>query len=789
MSQEKRIVLLFAFAIVWMLAASYLRRWLGWEPPPKQPAQVAAVAKDKRPNADAAATDAGPVPSGKAARIDGAAVKEGAAPGAVAEKGRDAGRGDTRPKLEPKAPPERPETKRIAPAELVLGSDSDKTPGGYRIAVQLEQEGAGVESVSSSQYDAEFKYGELHKRPVEFIHGDWDTPPSLSLTLTRGDQAGQAAAALAGEDVSDEEKLAIARAAAEAADTLDSEPWDVVNDPATGKAVRSIVRTDPVTKADTSGQAVVFQIKAKMGVVVTKTYRLLPNTDGFEVELKFESPDRERSVVYNLLGPHGIPIEGLWYTSTFRDVFFGQLDRRGEADVKTHSAYDVAAAKDKPIDNTALPLRFAGVENQYFADLIEPYPPPTSQEDRWDSRAVAEAFVANRKRDDQALQHADVGVRISSKPITVGPDKTVVHTYRVFTGPKTAAALGPYGAAALASYRKPSYIPGAASIAWYVITPILHFTYELTVRVARLFGATKGNYGIAIILLTVLVRALMFPLGRKAALSAQKMQSLQPLIKELQEKYKDDKEKQARETWALYGQHGVNPLGGCLPALIQLPIFVGLWQALNTSFQLRHASFLWIRDLSAPDQLFHLPFELLLPFGWGSLGSWFNLLPFLVVGLMLVQTKLFSPPATTPDAEMQQKSMKFMMILMGAMFYKVPSGLGIYFITSSLWSIGERLLLPKVTHAKASEKGGAADGAAAAQRAPAAAGSKGSYNGDSSGNGANAKAPGWFAQLWGRLLEEARKDPTYRKAMEQREAKGRDQVRDKDKPRPKPRRR
>ena len=80
------------------------------------------------------------------------------------------------------------------------------------------------------------------------------------------------------------------------------------------------------------------------------------------------------------------------------------------------------------------------------------------------------------------------------------------------------------------------------------------------------------------------------------------------------------------------------------------------------------------------------------------LGHWFNLLPILVVSLMLVQTKLFSPPPTTPEAEMQQKTMKYMMIFMAVMFYKVPAGLGIYFITSSLWSIGERLLLPKIAH-------------------------------------------------------------------------------------------
>jgi len=152
---------------------------------------------------------------------------------------------------------------------------------------------------------------------------------------------------------------------------------------------------------------------------------------------------------------------------------------------------------------------------------------------------------------------------------------------------------------------------------------------------------------------------------------------------------------------------------------------------------------------------------------------------------------------------MQQKMMKFMMIFMGFMFYKVPSGLGIYFITSSLWAIGERLLLPKVTHATAPS--GSTDGGAGDQKGSGPRGGKGSPNGDTPGsrgvkgdvndNGAKVKAkpPGRFAQFWDRVLEEARKDPTYRKVVDDRDDKGNDKgidrERDRDRPRPRPRRR
>jgi YidC/Oxa1 family membrane protein insertase len=265
----------------------------------------------------------------------------------------------------------------------------------------------------------------------------------------------------------------------------------------------------------------------------------------------------------------------------------------------------------------------------------------------------------------------------------------------------------------------------------------------------------------------------MFPLGRKQAIAAQKMQALQPYMKEIQEKHKDDKERLTKETFALYKKYGVNPMGGCLPALIQLPIFVGLWQALNTSLALRHAPFLWINNLAAPDMLFKFPVEV--PF----LGWWFNLLPIIVVAVMLVQTKLFSQPPTTPEAEMQQKTMKYMMVFMAVMFYKVPAGLGLYFITSSLWSIGERLLLPKITH----------------DAPPATDTGKGKDEGGSNGTApATPKPPSGLAQFWTRILDEAKKDPTYRKMIDDRagggDGKSKDQPndrRDRDRDRGKPR--
>jgi len=770
MSNEKRLILCVLLIFGWVMIAPNLFRSLGLLPPPPKKAPIQAKAAADPLEAEQQPGEAGPDAKRQEAQAQ-AVVKAPSAPGQAASKP-DEKTGKSAREQPGAAGPASVDSK-----ELVLGSASDKAPGGYRMEVQLEQKGAGVESVLSSRYDAEFEGRHNPHLPLQLLRRDPVSPPSLSLTLSADPAAGVGAGPPA-EKPDPESGADQPALVPHSEDLLDSVLWEVVRDDA-GQIIRTLSGQDPVSGNTIEGQEASFRTTAGNGVIVTKTFRLWQTIDGLEVELRFESPDRERDFSYNLLGPHGIPIEGEWYTGTFREVFFGTYNQ-GKIKVDTHSAYDVAKARDKPLESTTLPLRFTGVENQYFATLMTPYPAPTGEDDRLDRETTAIVL----HQDEKALQKADVGVRMSSKSIKVGPNVPQVHTYRVFAGPKSDEAMSPYGASALASYRKSSYIPGASYIARYAIAPTLSFTYQVTRWVAALFNRDRGNWGMAIILLTLLVKLMMFPLGRKQALMAQRSQELQPYLKQIQEKYKDDKEKQTKETFALYKKHGVNPVSGCIPALIQLPIFVGLWQALNTSVALRHASFLWINDLAAPDMLFRLPAEV--PF----LGHWFNLLPILVVGLMLFQTKLFAPPATTPEAEMQQKTMKYMMVFMAVMFYKVPSGLGIYFITSSLWSIGERLLLPKMSHAAAEKKTeGELDTGKGGGAGPRGRGGPG-------GNGPAPpkKPPGAFSQFMEKILDEARKDPTYRKVIDQRDGKEKDgkpdsddrRDRDRGKPRARP---
>jgi YidC/Oxa1 family membrane protein insertase len=216
-----------------------------------------------------------------------------------------------------------------------------------------------------------------------------------------------------------------------------------------------------------------------------------------------------------------------------------------------------------------------------------------------------------------------------------------------------------------------------------------------------------GNWGVSILLLTIVVRGAMFPISRKQALMSQKMQLLAPEVKKLQEKYKGDKAGQAQATMELYRKHKVHPASGCMPLFLQMPIFMGLYYCLQESVQFRLAQFLWIDNLAAPDMMMWI--GQWMPWvtdpdnlgGMLYLGPYFNLLPILAVALMVVQQKLLAPPPQNEEQEMQQKVMQVMMIVMGVFFYKMAAGLCLYFIASSLWGVAERKMLPKKAAAAA----------------------------------------------------------------------------------------
>lgn len=186
------------------------------------------------------------------------------------------------------------------------------------------------------------------------------------------------------------------------------------------------------------------------------------------------------------------------------------------------------------------------------------------------------------------------------------------------------------------------------------------------------------NWGWAIVVITILIKIAFTPLTHMSFQSMKRMQHYQPQIKAIQEKYKKEPQKMNKEVMAFYKKHKVNPMSGCLPLLLQMPVFIAFYQVLYQAIELKGAPFIfWIHDLSAPDKLMTLPFSL--PF----LGDGFNVLPIIMMISMIWQQKL-TPTTGAPE---QQKMMMFMPVIFGFIFYNLPSGLVLYWTVNNLLTI------------------------------------------------------------------------------------------------------
>ena len=256
----------------------------------------------------------------------------------------------------------------------------------------------------------------------------------------------------------------------------------------------------------------------------------------------------------------------------------------------------------------------------------------------------------------------------------IGP-KTMLHPgalqefqYKLYLGPKEVKTLK-------AAYPK---LAKVVNFGWFDI-----IAQPLLVCLKFFYRFTR-NYGVAIILLTVLIKLLFWPLTHKSYVSMRAMKKLQPKMQKIREKYKDDKEKMNQEVMQLYRTHKVNPLGGCMPMVLQIPVFFALYRVLYSSIAMRHAPFaLWINDLAAPDRL---PVGFTIPY----LGG-FPVLTLLMGVSMFVQQKM-SPATGDPR---QDKMMMMMPVIFTFLFVNFPSGLVLYWLVNNVLSIGQQYYINK----------------------------------------------------------------------------------------------
>ncbi|MCH7990208.1 MAG: membrane protein insertase YidC, partial [Planctomycetes bacterium] len=279
--------------------------------------------------------------------------------------------------------------------------------------------------------------------------------------------------------------------------------------------------------------------------------------------------DQNQTVQYVLQGPVGVPLENVKNTSVFRNVKMRHFDEKGELvsiDPITAGTI-VEQVDDKKLDKWSHAIKYIGIDVQYFAAVLV----PKEDQSKKPYTEFSRPFLVerNEKKDIQS----DISVTLTSRELELRAKGTVTHSYFLFAGPKRKALLEPLGAADVVDL-------GFFGIVSKVMLGILTFLHDY------LFNF-KSGYGFAIIGLTILVRSCMFPITWKQTKSAQKMKELQPKIAELKKKYAKDKEKFARAQMELFSTHNYNPLAGCLPLFLQLPIFFGLFQALRSAIDLR----------------------------------------------------------------------------------------------------------------------------------------------------------------------------------------------------------
>lgn len=302
---------------------------------------------------------------------------------------------------------------------------------------------------------------------------------------------------------------------------------------------------------------------------------------------------------------------------------------------------DDLAAEGIIINNGVL---WGGIQSNYFLLAVTP--------DEEQTQGDGVGFLA--KMDDNVYR-----VALERRLGDLAPNSETLVNANYYFGPKSEKAMA----------GMPNQLDAAITYGWFdiIAKPLL--------VALNLFYDFAGNYGIAIIILTIVIKILFWPLSNKSYKSMNQMKKLQPMMAKIREKYKDDKQKMQQEMMNLYRTYKVNPAGGCLPMLLQIPVFIGLYQALLNSIQLRHAPFIshlpftdiiWLADLSAKDP--------------------FYITPLVMGGTMFLQQKMTPQPGDPTQA----KIMMFMPVIFTFIFLNFPAGLVIYWLTNNVISIAQQ---------------------------------------------------------------------------------------------------
>ena len=421
---------------------------------------------------------------------------------------------------------------------------------------------------------------------------------------------------------------------------------------------------------------------------ISKTYTLHPvkNLEGeilpgskylirLTVSLLNKSPNVQDLRYMGIFGGSAYPIAKSEPKDTYTHFFY-HADGSLEQEVPSYfTGGFFSSAKARVLEGPLQDLTYAGVMSQYYATILLP------QDQSRGSTVYATRQEFPLTHEDNTLVPG-VTVAMGIPNLTMAPNEIKTLTYDIYTGPKFNAYLRDL------------------NLSYPAISDIMAYGWLVFLSVPmnwllNLFHGWFGNWGVAIICMTIVVRALIWPLHKKSYMAMKRMSLVQPEMVKLKEKYPDDPQKVNMEMMKLYQKYGINPASGCVPMLIQIPIFFAFYRVLQYSAELRGQPFcLWMTDLSLPDTVGHL------------FGIPINILPLIMAVTMIIQMRM------TPQAG--ERSQRIIMNLMPVMFflfcYNFASALALYWTTQNLISIGQtalirRLPMPVLSPAKKKKSG------------------------------------------------------------------------------------
>ncbi|RIK69355.1 MAG: hypothetical protein DCC65_01025 [Planctomycetota bacterium] len=625
----------------------------------------------------------------------------------------------------------------VAAAEPVLLGDDHFVPGmgklptdKFAMAVEVSPVGAGVRSIKLSQY--------RNHVPKDKKNPGYD--PYQLLNEVHDARDGRVLHSFVIEQI----KL-IEGSSSQTLD-LSNAKWELTKS-TDGEAETALLRT--VVR---SGGAPLLRL--------SRTYRLDRGTYHLKIATSVENLSQQpRKVIITERGPVGIRNDDP--QREFRRIVTAVVDADGKFIDGAH-ALRSDIAKEEGLSKEFLPGEskhtvWAALGSKYFACIVCPLPTSESKQVYSDSLVK----VVGRAYFDDAAATDDLSFAQYFTTGDIAPGAIREYTIEAYCGPKSKQLWDAMPVAQQRHYEISQHAD-QSGCTFRAITAVMLWLLTLAYK-------GVGNYGIAIIILVLVVRTILHPITKRGQINMMKMQksmaSLKPKLDAIQQQHKNDKQKLQEETMRLYREEGVNPAGGilgCLPMLLQMPIWVALWTSLNTNVDLRHEPFFWwIRDLSAPDALIPFSSSYKIPLLWHMMGpiNSFNLLPIIMTITMYAQQKFMQKltkpavpvppkldeqgnPIPDPMAQ-QQKMMNFMTIFFGLLFYNFPSGLNLYILSSNLLGMLEQYRIKK--HIREKDERGELE---VKRRPPEDSSGKGP-------GGANGK-PGWLERI-AKAADEARK--------------------------------